>query len=95
MSDRLHFRPSDVAETTVITVVCTLSACLGRRRLDMRAMAEAGYDLPLAVLEPRLKCRDRGRDGRKPECGAPVEIDVWTPTRDRGDGIHESLSVCR
>lgn len=58
-------------------------------------MAEAGYDLPLAVLEPRLKCRSRGRDGRKPECGAPVYIDVWTPAQDRGDGIQELLPVCK
>jgi hypothetical protein len=79
MPARLHFRPSQVCDHVVVSAVCTRATCLERRRLDMPAMASAGFDLPLIEIEARLRCKGRGRDGRAPECGAPVEIDVWTP----------------
>lgn len=92
MPERLHFRPSQVCDHVVVSAVCTRASCLERRRLDMSAMAAAGFDLPLTEIEARLRCKGRGRDGREPECGAPIEIDVWTPPPQR---MGEDLPVLK
>jgi len=95
MSGRLWFKPSQVADTTLVQAVCTSPSCLARRTLNMQAMAAESFDYPLIQIEKKLRCKGRGLCGTKLECGAAVEIFVWAPPCDGPDGIQERRPVLK
>ena len=69
----LWFRPSQIASTTRVFAQC--KRCLSSRDLIVPELP----DVALIEIEKRLRCTDRGRDGRGPPCGSGGTIELYSP----------------
>ena len=69
----LWFRPSQIAPETRVFAMC-------RRCLTSRDLVVADLpDIPFSEIEPRLRCTDRGRDGKGPVCGSRATVEFYCP----------------
>ena len=74
------FTPSMVHPQTRIMARCM--TCRHNSALDLDALLARFGDVPLYTLQPRLRCRFRGHDGKQPPCGRRGVLDVWAGVRE-------------
>lgn len=77
----LWFRPSQVSPTTRVFARC--KRCLTARDLVLAELP----DIPLAEVEKRLRCTDRGRDGKGSVCGSGATLELFCPAVEDERGL--------
>jgi len=77
----LWFKPSQIAPTTRVFARC-------RRCLTSRTLAVSELpNMPLSEIEKRLRCTDRGRDGRGDVCGSRATVELYCPPVEDEAGL--------
>lgn len=77
MPERLAFGFSDLHPAVRVKACCP--TCLSSRFFTPDDLPDAVQALQFRVIEKKLRCTDRGRDGRAPPCGGRMEIEILTP----------------
>jgi hypothetical protein len=77
MPERLAFGFSDLHPAVRVKACCP--GCLSSRFFTAADLPAAVRDLHFRAIEKKLRCTDRGLDGRHPPCGGRMEIQIITP----------------
>lgn len=91
MEDRskpLWFKPSQVSPATRVFARCR--RCLTSRTLVVSELP----DVPFSEIEPRLRCTDRGRDGKGPVCGSRATVEFFCPPVEDEAGLLSFPGPC-
>jgi hypothetical protein len=76
MSDRFALTPSQIPEGHYIVATCQRPGCGGRRYVTRALMLEKAGDIPLNLIERRVRCVERPRANKRgPACGGPMEFE--------------------
>jgi len=93
MSGRLLFKPSDLAETTVIK--CWCNVCGFCRKPDVAWLIEHDMDVNLIEIERKIRCKAHGKSGKEPECGGTMWMEIWVPTVRDENGHTRDAPICK
>lgn len=73
-----RWKPSEIPEGQSVVAHCTKPACHGHRYLPRSYLIEKVGDVPLYVIERRLRCVERPWSNKRgPGCGAAMTLG-WT-----------------